>query len=265
MKFACAVVGAMLVSTAAEAGDLRILCPDRPGLDTPACTIDPGHVQIETGIADWTREKDPESVTDTLVTGDWLVRAGVGRSTELRFGWTSYGRERERDRMSGDVQTSHRTGDITLGIKQNIAQPDGEGFSVAVLPSVTLPVGRSPIGAGTWSASMLIPVSWEIGHHIYLQLTPEVNAAADQSGAGRHLSYGSSGGIDIALNKKLDLELEVQAIRDRDPSGHATMALASAALGYQIGKNWEVDFGGVAGLNHASPDVEAYCGIVRRF
>lgn len=265
MRVLCALAVTMLACAPAAAADLRELCSDRPGLGTPACTVDPGHLQIEMGVADWTHDKTADTLTNTFVAGDLLGRLGVGPSTELRLGWTAYGRERERDRLTGDTQTAHRTGDITLGLKQNFNNPDGDGFSIAALPSVTLPVGRSPIGAGTWSASFLLPVSWEIAPGVQIQFTPEADAEANESGHGRHLAAGSVAGLALAVTKAINLELEVQAIRDRDPSGHSTTALASASVAYQIGENLQLDFGSVAGLNHASPDIEAYGGIVRRF
>ena len=46
MTFRRRVVGPLLLlcaSAAARAEDLRDFCVDRPGLDTPACTIDRGH------------------------------------------------------------------------------------------------------------------------------------------------------------------------------------------------------------------------------
>ena len=256
---------AMLGATPAMAADLRDLCSDRPGLDTPPCTVDAGHVQVEMGIADWTRDTQPDSRTDTTLLGDTLVRIGVGRSTEVRIGWTPYGIDRERDRATGAVRTVHRSGDVTLGITQNLVHPDGKGFSIAVLPSVSVPVGREPIGAGTWQAGVLIPVSWELGDSVQLLLTPEIDAAADADGRGRHLAFGTAAGVSLTLTKTVHLSLEVEAIRDRDPANHQTQALAGASLAFQLGDNVQIDVGGNAGLNHVTADVEAYCGITRRF
>jgi hypothetical protein len=163
------------------------------------------------------------------------------------------------------VEKAHRTGDVTLGLKQNLSNPDGNGFSLAVLPSISLPVGREPIGAGTWEASLLVPASWELNDAVQLQLTPEVDAAADEDGKGRHLAWGTAAGVNIELTKALDLDLEVKALRDRDPGEHRTEALAGVAFALKLGDNLQLDLGGTAGLNHASADVEAYGGIVRRF
>ena len=48
----------LLAPDAAWADDTpRDYCPARPGLGSPACTIDPGRVSVETSLADWTLEQ----------------------------------------------------------------------------------------------------------------------------------------------------------------------------------------------------------------
>src|SRR6185503_1298265 len=53
---ASALLAALLLLAAgtARAEGLRDFCPDRPGLGTPACTMDPGHIAVELGLGDWT-------------------------------------------------------------------------------------------------------------------------------------------------------------------------------------------------------------------
>ena len=48
-----AILAAALLASAAPAGaeGLRDFCPDRPGLGTPPCTMDPGHFDVELGLA----------------------------------------------------------------------------------------------------------------------------------------------------------------------------------------------------------------------
>ncbi|MET1113072.1 MAG: transporter, partial [Allosphingosinicella sp.] len=64
-----AISALALAASAARAEEPRDFCPDRPGLGTPACTIDPGHFDIELGIADWTLDKTPDSRTDKIEAG----------------------------------------------------------------------------------------------------------------------------------------------------------------------------------------------------
>ena len=250
---------------AADAADLRQYCPDRPGLDTPPCTVDAGHVSVEMSGLDWTEQKDPDSKTDTLLAGDLLVRLGLTDSLEAKIGWTPYGHVRERDRATGLVTRSSGTGDVSLTLQQNLSHPDGQGLSIALAPYATLPTGGKAIGAGDWGAGLLVPISYSLTDKIQLAATPEIDAAVDGDGDGRHLAYGSVVGISYALTKKIGSTLEFQAIRDDDPDGHTTQALASLSFAYQPQDGLQFDVGAVKGLNGDSPDIELYVGASRRF
>jgi hypothetical protein len=250
---------------AQDAGKLRDFCGDRPGLGTPACTVDPGHLQVEVGLGDWTLDKQPDSRTDTLAFGDIALRYGIGEATELRLGWTAYGHVRERDRMSGTLDRTGGIGDVTLGLKQNLHNPDGSGLSVALLPYATLPSGHDQVSAGTWGAGLLVPVNYALSDAITLELTPEVDAAPNEKSHHRHLAYGTVVGIQAKVTKKLSATAEIQEMRDRDPDEHSTQSLAALSLAYQPTDNLQFDVGAFAGLNHKTPDLELSFGVARRF
>lgn len=256
---------AALIGSAAHAQDLRELCTDRPGLGTPPCVVDKGHLQIELGLGDWTLDKQPDSRTDTIVAGELVARLGVTPSTELRFGWNAYGHTRERDRMTGEISRMSGTGDVTLGILQNFASPDGDGFSISAIPQVTLPTGGKAIGAGTWGAGLLIPVSYDLSDTFQLSLTPELDAAPNESRHGRHLAYSGVIGLQTKLSEKSDLTTEFEAKRDRDPEQHATELLAAVSIDYKPTKRFQIDAQAVAGLNRNSPDVQLVFGISEKF
>lgn len=249
----------------AEAQELRPFCADRPGLGTPACTVDKGHVAVELGGADWTLERDPTQRTDTVVAGDLLVRLGLTDTLEAQVGWTAFGHVRTRDRITGAVSNSSGTGDVSVALRQNLANPDGSGFSVAVMPYATLPTGGSTIGAGDWSAGLVVPISFELSDGIAIGLTPGVEAATDADGRGRHAAYGSVIGLSASLSESVSTALEFQATRDEDPSGHSTETLASLSFAWQPKDGLQFDVGAVAGLNDASADLELYVGVARRF
>jgi len=258
-------VAALLATPALAEDKLRDLCPDRPGLNTPACTVDKGHLQVELGLGDWQLDKQIDSRTDTLTFGDIALRYGIGTSTELRFGWTAYSHVRSRDRTTGDVDRVRGTGDVTIGVKQNLHNPDGSGFSVAVLPYATLPTGKDQIGAGDWGAGVLVPVNYQLSPVLTFAMTPEFDAAVDSDGHGRHFAYGSAIGLQAKLGKKASVSAELEAIRDRDPGAHNTQALAGLSLAYQVSDNLQLDAGGTAGLNRKTPDMELSFGISERF
>ena len=260
-----AATAALLCCSTLATAQERDLCAQRPGLATPACTVDPGHVLIETGLADWTREHDDGERQSTVLIGATLARLGIGSSTEVQLGWSPYGHQRTRDRLDGTVERQGGTGDVMLGLKQNVANPDGHGLSIALLPSVTLPVGREPIGAGDWGATMLVPVTYDLSDAVQLEWTPEIDAAVDQDGNGRHLAYGSVVGVEWELVDGIELVGEIQATRDRDPSEHTTAWLAGLSAAWQPSHHIQFDIGGAAGLNRAAPDLRVYTGVAALF
>ena len=241
----------------------REYCPERPGLDTPACTIAPGRISVETSPADWTRDDQPGSREDSILFGDTLVRVGVSDTIEARIGWTPFGHDRMRD--SSGVDSVSGIGDVSLGMKANLHHPDGSDLSVSVLPFVTLPVGRSSIGAGDWGAGFLVPFTSELSDSVSLDLTPEIDAAVDQDGNGRHLAYSSTAGLSVAVSKAVTLTGELQASRDDDPDKHTSQALAALSLAWMARDDLQFDMLGAAGLNHDTPDARVYAGVSRRF
>jgi len=259
------LIGLLAASPAMAEDKLRDLCAERPGLDTPACTVDPGHLQVEVGLGDWSLDKQAGSRTDTILLSDISARYGVGESTEIRLGWTAYGHVRTRDGATGAIDRISGTGDVTIGLKQNLSSPSGDGFSMALLPYATLPTGKNGIGAGDWGAGLLIPISFDLTDKLTLEATPELDAAVDGDGKGRHLAYGSAAGLGVKINEKWSMSVEGQLIRDRDPSGHSTQALAGAYVAWQPKGRLQLDGGVQAGLNHNSPDVEVYFGISEKF
>lgn len=262
-----AAVTLAAMSTPGVAAQLRDYCPDRPGLATPSCIVDQGHVSIEVGLVDWTTDKSTDTRSDQVIAGDALARLGIGPTTEVQLGWTSYGRLRKRDRTTGAVTVQQRTGDVSLAIRQNLRNPDGSGFSIAVMPTATVPVGRSPIGAGDWSAGLRLPTSIALNDRFSIGLTPEIDAAVDADGSGRHLAFGSVAGVAMKISKAVSATFEYSAFRDRDPDPtmRSTQQLASLSISWQPGGNVQFDLGSVAGLNRDAPDMEVYFGLSRRF
>lgn len=259
LAIACTGIGT------AEAQELRPLCPDRPGLDTPACTVDPGHLVVEMGAIDWSLDRDASQRSDSFTFGDLLLRYGLTPHTEVQLGWTALGVVRTQDSVAGTTSRSSGTGDIQIAVRRNLSHPDGSGFAMAVMPYASFPVGGATIGAGDWGAGMIVPLSYSLTDKIGVSLTPEVDAAVDGDRHGRHLAYGSAIGLTAALSQSASSALELQAVRDDDPAGHATQALASLSFAWQPRSNLQLDLGAVAGLNHNSPDMELYMGIARRF
>lgn len=263
MRACLAVLAALLLPGVAAAQE-REMCVGRPGLGRPACTVAPGHVLIETGLGDWTREDDEDGRVDTIRIGETLARIGIAHSAEFQINWTPYGHERERD-ATGAITRTARVGDVRLGVRRNLSNPDGHGFAIAVTPFVQLPVGRTPIGAGDWGGGLIVPVTYDLTDAVQVEFTSEVEAAVDKDGHGRHLSHNEVAGFLWNVTKRFGLVGEMQAIRDRDPAKPSVQYLASAGVAWRQSDHVQFDIGTVAGLNHDAPDWRAYGGIAALF
>ena len=155
-------------------------------------------------------------------------------------------------------------GDLTFALQRNLISPDGSGFSLAVTPFAALPTGGRAIGAGEWSAGLLIPLSYELSEGVQVGLTGEVEAAADTDRDGRHLAYGGVAGLSVSLSDALEATFEIAATRDEDPAEAGTEWLAAVSAGWMANDDLQLDAGANFGLRGAA-DVQLYLGVSRRF
>jgi hypothetical protein len=64
-----------------------------------------------------------------------------------------------RNRASGLTDTQQGVGDLTVTLKRNLAHPDGQGFSIALAPFVSLRTYNMP------SDVYMTSLSWVTGEH----------------------------------------------------------------------------------------------------
>ena len=257
------VLLALLVASPAAAADLRDLCPDRPGLNTPPCIVDKGHLIVETGVA-YTHDQSQGIGTDTGDYGELTVRYGVTDRVELVGGWTAYEHVRVRDRASGLTARTHGTGDLLFGVKAALTDPDGKGLAVSVQPFTTAPTGTGGVGAVRWTQGVIVPIKLELPADFELQMSPEIDRLPNNTDGGHHAAYTGVIGLGHKLGP-FDAQVEAYVSHDDDPGARSTMAIADVNLALSVGKNLQFDAEVDAGLNRDTPDVRIAVGVARRF
>ena len=211
-----ALVALAFSATAARAQDL---CADRPGKGTPACIVNPGAVQIETSLADWSRTDDPGTREDDLMFGDTLVKFGLGKDIELHAAFTAF--EHDRLREAGGVDVAQGFGDISLGGRWRAVDGGDNGVSVALQPMLTLPIGNKAVSQGTWSIEIVAPVDLPLSNGWSLNLSPTIAAAADQDGDGAPV-LGREDPLDAHWNGRTSIGSVVAAASLRPHSSAAS-------------------------------------------
>lgn len=255
---------AVLAAAPACAED-RDYCTDRPGISVSPCTMAKGAASLEVGLADWTLERDAQERQDTLLFADALLRYGIAEHAEVQLAWSSLGLVRTRDRGTDQIERRTRTGDVTLALRRSVSNPDGSGFSAAIMPFVTLPVGRDPVGAGDWAGGLVVPASYEVSNTWSVASTAIAQAAVDEDGRGRHFAFDEVIGVSANLSDTVTATAEYAITFDRDPQNHHVEHLSGLSFAWQPRRDMQLDLGATIGLDHDAPDAQVYIGASRRF
>ena len=263
-KQACLLIG-LGMSGPALADDEPRFCPSRPSLGSSACTTEPGQVHLEVSAVDWQSDHTLSKRDTSVLVGDFQTRIGVGPTTEAQIGWTPYGHDRSSDELSGSINGQAGVGDLTLGVRQNLRNPGGQGLSFGIEGSVTLPTGRGPIGGGDWGASLDVPVSYRVSGLLSVSVTAEADAAVDEDRSGRHFAGDVIATAGIHPAKNLTFYTEAEGLRDDDPAGHTTQFYAAEGAALKTSAKLSLWTEAVAGLNSDSTDIRIFSGFTILF
>jgi hypothetical protein len=248
----------LAIAATPAAAQERDFCANRPGLGTPPCTLGPGTVMIETGIAEWDHSANAGGSDDDETFGDLLMRLGVSDSAEVQLGITSFSRDRVHD-AAGDVVTrSSSLGNAFIGARRGLAGPNGP---VAVEAFVAVPPGH----LSRWSAGILLPAALDLPDGFQLGITPEVDITTDADDRGRHVAYGGVVGLSHGLGATFSIAGELAAFENADPAGHLLDARLAGSLAWQVSPRLQLDFEADAGLSAGAPDTAITIGFARRF
>ena len=247
------------LAATAQAEDLRDFCAERPGKATPPCILDKGHLQLETGLADAIFLRGAAGHGATYSLGASELRYGVTQGTEIQAGWAPLiiDHQRGSDRVTG-------VGDAMFGLRTALTDPDADGRAASIQGFVTAPVATHGLGAGGWTGGLRLPLSAPLGQDLDLEATPEADLVRDADGHGTHLALQSAAGLSRGFGAFTG-GVELWGQMDDDPAGREWQASFDLTGALMLGKSAQFDAGVNLGLTHATPDVEVYAGIARRF
>lgn len=262
MKVASWAFALAVIAAPATAADDPI-CADRPGKSTPTCTVAPGHWQLETGLIDWSLQKDGGDRSTSTVIAETLIRVGLTDRSEIQFDVTPW--QRERERVGGVRRQASGFGDLNILYLHRLTGEQAP-VKLALMPAVKLPTANHSIGNGKLEAALLLPTEIDIGRSPFsLNLTPEVDWSADSDGRGHHAAMTQVASLGWQATQKLSIAAELWRQWDWDPAGTQRQASADATAAYLVNNDVQIDGGANIGLNRATPDIEVYAGLSKRF
>ena len=227
-----------------------------------ACTVPAGSIQVETDLPNFTRLDDGGVRTDTLAYVNPTLKLGLGPDTDIAVNLAPYLDVRTRTRSGAtDIQG---TGDAYIRLKQRLTNPEAK-LQVAVVPYLKAPIAKTGIGNRAWEGGVVVPVQYTLPKGFTVTAGPELDALADNAGAGRHVQISGLVNLAKSLSPKLTVYAEVWAARNYDPTGTVRQYSADGAVTYLVNPTLQIDTGANIGLNHATPGVQVYTGLATRF
>lgn len=251
-----------LLAAVVASDALPPICTERPGKANAVCTVPAGHVQIETGLADWSLTKTRGARAELVSLGATFVRIGLTDASELQAGISPYSWLTVKE--GGSKARVKGFGDITLRYKRRLTGEDGP-VQVALIPFVKLPTAAHNVGNGKLEGGLAVPITFSPGGPIGITLGPEVDVLSDADGGGHHAALTNLVNVGAPIAQKLTLSGELWTSFNFDPAGTAKQASADTALAYLVSDDLQLDAGANLGLTRDTPDVEIYAGVSARF
>jgi hypothetical protein len=224
---------------------------DRPDFTESPVAVPRGAVQVEMGN---TYERSDDVRTNTL--GEALVRVGVRRGVELRFGLPSYVRAAGPGGVDG-------ASDSNLGAKLELVS---EARASGLLPTTALIVGAGlPTGARAFRAPGVSPeakllMGWSLGEA--WALSSNLNVASVDAGATRTGEVAGSLSLGRSLTERTGAYVEWFGTR---PDGARGTHYANGGVTWQLTDGQQLDVRAGTGLGANRRDFFLGLGLSQRW
>ena len=243
---------------------LRELSTDRPDKTESPYTVDAGHVQVELDFANYTRERDGQSRSETIGVLPFNLKLGLTNSTDLQLLVEPYVRQEVTDRTTGARDTVSGFGDVTLRLKQNLWGNDGGRTALALMPFVKLPTSSNGIGNDAVEFGLIVPLAIGVSDRVGIGLMTEIDVLEESDGDGYAASFINSATVSFALTERLGLYTELFTERSTE-QGARWVVTGDVGLTYGLTDDLQLDGGVNLGLTEAADDLQLFVGISRRF
>ncbi|HEX8833959.1 MAG TPA: transporter [Abditibacteriaceae bacterium] len=224
------VLGCAVSSHAQEA--VEPLITDRPDFTESTQTLAPGRTQVEGG-ATFTRSG---SSRETSV-GEFLVRVGAGKKTELRFGVNSY--VWTRDAVNGDASGKD---DTTFGVKLRLSEGSGgmglKKPAMSLLLDTNLPTGSRAYRENGLQPAAKLLLGWTLNER--LALASNLNYAYARQGGTRFNQFSGSVSLGLAVTDKTGAFFEVYGF-EKDSPGGSSASFFNTGLTYLVSNDFQLD------------------------
>lgn len=257
MPVACRVA-CVLICLAALAPALRAqtpaaatpINPDRPDVTNSPQLVDPGIVQIESGVS-WTRQDAEHRYFDSPI----VARIGVRDWLEAQVGSDGLLTQTEMGEHATGI------GNIRLGAKVRLLADSTNLARFSILPVVSLPAGHGSgqLGSGDPDYTLTFMTGADVGLRVHIDTNYSIGAIGRGGGRSHFVQHAVSGSMSVALTGQSSAYFEGFAISRQEADGRAMTAIDAGVI-YTIGTRMAVDGAIEAGISGDAPAFAAFGG-----
>lgn len=246
---------------------LRPFCTDRPTKGTGPCTVDAGHLQIESDIFNATLQNSGGMVTDTYLYTNPNFRFGLTDTVDLELNFAPDVEVVTHDHATGTRTEDSGFGDMYLRVKSSLIGNGQGSFSAALDPFLKIPTAPVPIGNGALEGGIVVPLQYAPADVWSLAFVPELDVLKDQIGSDRHAAAVAAFSITRAISSHVSASAEIWEDASFDPSGTVQQYSFDLAATWQppATRDLQFDVGANFGLNRETPGAQFYLGVSHRF
>jgi hypothetical protein len=247
---------------------LRSMDTDRPNVTNTPHTIDAGHLQIETGVIDYTYFRDDSAGDnvreDDFDFGQFNFRLGVLNNLEVNAVVDAFDLDEFHDYSASASSRATSFGDTVVGAKLNLWGDDGAdgvwASGLAIQPQFKFPTAAADVGNGHFEFYVALPFLMNLPADFHLGVQPGVADERNLDNTGYVTGFPISISLDRVLLANIDfyVEFACDPTTQRHVSTEQTIDIGGT---YPLGDNVVLDAGVNLGLNKVSTTVEALAGI----
>jgi hypothetical protein len=247
-------VFAASVATAAESERIQT---DRPSFSNSASTVQPGALQLETGV-DYSRTSTGGSPAQKQFTLEVTLRAGLTERLELRL-------ESDALVVTRGPEDDTGTGDLFLEAKYRFfdAREGSWWPSLGVLPFVKFPIAHAPHGTNVPDFGLIGLASFTLPWRLSLDANFGVGGTAQ-----RPSGYVAQGLVSAALGRDLgerwSAYIEIFYLSAAERGGRGAVNLDAGVQFFPL-PQLALDAAAQTSLAGSGPDYLFRCGLSVRF
>ncbi len=244
---------------------LRPLATDRPPRSNSPITVDAGHFQVESDLANFTYDDTAGVKTRTFVALDPAYKLGVTNWADVEIEFNGL-----QSISTGDglTPTMHNQGfgDVFFRGKVNVVGNDSGDLAIAAIPYIKVPSNRAVISNGAVEGGIIVPISYKLPSDFVLLLDPELDVLKNASDNGRHANFTNLINLSHPVPgiKDLTVSAEVFASVSAERAS-PDIVTADFALAYLVNPRLQLDLGTIVGINRAAPELQVFSGVSVKF